>query len=127
MQSTGDPCIYVGSGDEMIIAVQMDNIVIARKRVEKFKRGLGKRFSVKDIGKLHYFLGIRIVQDNSTGEVQPAYVWNGGCKVCGATPCDAGNKLVKAEDRIDQGMYQSAVASLMYLATGTRPDMACRK
>ena len=43
-----------------------------------------------------------------------------------ATPCDANNKLVKAEDReerIGQAINQSAVGSLMYLATGTRPDI----
>ena len=65
------------------------------KQVKEFKRALGDRFDVKDLGKLHYFLGIRIVQDDNTGEVwigQPAYtnkhvgeVWNGGCEVCGHT------------------------------------------
>ena len=138
VQSTGDLCIYVGSGGEMIIGVYVDDIVIAgksEKQVKEFKRALGDRFDVKDLGKLHYFLGIRIVQDDNTGEVwigQPAYT-NKLLEKFGmedaksvATPCDANNKLVKVEDgeeRIGQGIYQSAVGSLMYLATGTRPDI----
>ena len=138
VQSTGDPCIYVGSGEEMIIGVHMDDIVIAgksEKQVEEFKQALGERFDMKYLGKLHYFLGIQIVQDDSTGEMwmgQPAYI-NKPLEKFGmedaklvATPCDAGNNLVKAEareTRIDQGIYQSAFGSLMYLATGTRPDI----
>ena len=138
VQSMGDPCIYVGSGGEMIIGVYVDDIVIAGKsgkQVKEFKRALGDRFDVKDLGKLHYFLGIRIVQDDNTGEVwigQPAYT-NKLLEKFGmedaksvATPCDANNKLVKVEDgeeRIGQGIYQSAVGSLMYFATGTRPDI----
>ena len=43
-----------------------------------------------------------------------------------ATPTDPSTKLMKAkdgEDKVDQGMYQSVVGSLLYLSTGTRPDI----
>ena len=56
---------------------------------------------------MHYFLETRIVQDDSIGEEwigQPAYT-NKLLEKFGmedaksvATPCDANNKLVKAED-----------------------------
>lgn len=75
--------------------------------MKEFKRALGDRFDIKDLDKLYYFLGIRIVQDDSTGEVwigQPAHT-NKLLEKFGmedaksvATPCDANNKLVKAED-----------------------------
>lgn len=42
----------------------VDDIIVAgesEKLVDDFKRALGERFDVKDLGKLHYFLGMRIV------------------------------------------------------------------
>ena len=79
----------------MIIGVYVDDMIIAGKderQVENFKLSLAERFDVKDLGGLHFFLGMKIIQDNSTGDVwigQPAYVdkvlEKFGMKVCGHT------------------------------------------
>ena len=136
-RSTSDPCIYVASNGEMIVGVYVDDIVIASKseEVEDFKRALGERFDVKDLGRLHHFLGMKIIQDDSSGDVwigQPAYTERVldkfGMKDAKSvpTPVDLGVKLVKSEDgeeKIDQGMYQFAVSSLLYLSIRTRPDI----
>ena len=96
---------------------------------------LAKQFQVKDMGGLHYFLRVNIVQDNNTGEVcinQPAYAANlmqkFGMEHAKAinTPVDVSMKLIKAsvEDKcLDQKCYQSAVGSLLYLSTTTTPDI----
>ncbi len=82
------------------------------------------------------FLGINNVQDESSGDVwvgQPAYTdkvirkYGMQDAKCVSTPVDPSNKLVKAEDgeeSFDQSVYQSAVGSLLYLSTGTRPEVA---
>ncbi len=88
---------------------------------------------MKDLRKLHHFLGMKIVQDESSGDVwigQPDKVirkYGMQDAKCVSTPVDPSNKLVKAEDgeeSFDQSVYQSAVGSLLYLSTGTRPDVA---
>ena len=101
-----------------------------------FKSSICKRFNVKDLGKLHHFLGMKIVQDDVSGDIwigQPAYivkvVEKYGMKdaKCVNTPVDAGSRLVKAiegDELFDQVVYQSTIGSLLYLSTGTRPDIA---
>ena len=81
VQSSGDPCIYVDSGDMCMIAVFVDDLILAGKtdeRISEIKEELCKRFAVKDVGKLHHFLGIKICHQN-TAEVwigQPTYTRN---------------------------------------------------
>jgi len=139
VQTASDPCIYIASEGEMfIIGVHVDNIVLAGKsdkRMEDVKKAIAMQFDVKDLGKLHYFLGMKIVQDEKTGKVwigQPAYTESVLQKFGMEnskpvrTPVDTGTKLVKAtddEECVDQKLYQSAVGSLLYLSVGTRPDI----
>ena len=78
-QTNSDPCLYVPSEGEMfIIAVYVDDILLAGKCDERMigvKSALSERFDVKDMGELHYFLGVNINQ-NQNGDVwigQPVY------------------------------------------------------
>ncbi len=79
VQSTSDPCIYV-CGCELMVGVYVNDIVIGGngdKNVKDFKLVLGENFNVKDLGRLHYFLGIKIAEDVNTGNLwmgQPAYI-----------------------------------------------------
>ena len=139
VQATGDPCIYMATEGEMfLIAVYVDDILLAgktQKRMTEVKQALSRQFEVKDMGALHYFLGVKFIQDQTTG-----YVWMGqqsytenilkryGMQDCKTirTPVDTSTKLVKAKDEdtfVDQAQYQSAVGSLLYLSAATRPDI----
>lgn len=104
--------------------------------MKEVKRALCRKFEVNDLGELHHFLGMKVVQDKVSGDVwigQPAYVGKVlerfGMQDARSvvTPVDTSSKLVKAaKDDVlfDQSIYQSAVGSLLYLSTGTRPDIA---
>jgi hypothetical protein len=105
-------------------------------RIKKVKKEMSSKFDVKDLGRLVYFLGIRIVQNQEEKETwmgQPAYTEKllikmgmADCKPV-KTPVDPDSHLVKATEEevgVDQQVYQSMVGSLMYLAMCTRPDIA---
>ena len=137
-QSSNDPCIYTLSGGEtFIIGVYVDDVILAGKdckQMEEIKRKLAEKFDIKDLGELKYFLGVNIKVNNGSVWIgQPLYVEKllkkYGMENAKAirTPVDIGNKLVKADtnsEMIDPVLYQSAVGSLLYLSTKTRPDIA---
>ena len=139
VQTAGDPCLYmVTEGEMFLIAVYVDDILLAGKSDERMtavKQALSQQFTVKDMGELHYFLGLKVIQNHETGSVwigQQSYTEN-ILKRFGMedsktirTPVDTSTKLVKAGDTdtcVDQQLYQSAVGSLLYLSIATRPDI----
>ena len=68
VQSKADPCLYIGKldGELIFLAVYVDDIILASKKPEvtqKTKKLFASNFDVKDMGRLHYFLGVRIVQN----------------------------------------------------------------
>ena len=121
-----------------VIAVHVDDIVLATKsdkRMAEVKKGLAEGFKVKDIGELHHFLGVKVIQNPQTGEVwigQEAYaqrvLQKFGMENAKPlhTPVDASLKLVKTTEdceNVDQVQFISAVGSLLYLSIMTRPDI----
>ena len=140
VQAAGDPCLYMASEGEMfLIVIYVDDIVLAGKTTERLntvKQALSQKFRIKDMGELHHFLGVKVVQDHKAGRVwirQQSYT-ESILKKYGMedakniqTPVDISTKLTKEgneEDTcVDQQLYQSAVGSLLYLSIATRPDI----
>ena len=104
------------------------------------KDGLSSQFKMKDLGEAKFLLGIEIrrqpngdvllVQERYARDVVQRFnmEW---CKSA-STPLELGSKLDSSqqpsEDQEKREMesipYRSAIGSLMYLATCTRPDLA---
>ena len=140
-QSINDPCIYHKdeNGEMFIMGVYVDDIILAGKSesaIQKVKDDLSRKFDTKDLGKLSYFLGMKIELNKDNGSVwigQRGYTESilkkfgmEECKPVG-TPVDVSSKLTCAtadDDCIDQQRYQSAIGSLMYLSVSTRPDIS---
>ena len=102
-------------------------------RIEQVKTALAQKFDVKDLGELHCFLGVQVIQDHEIGTVwigQPTFAESVLQKygMNEAKPIKTVNsKLLKASEGceiVDPSLYQSAVGSLLYLATRTRPNIA---
>jgi hypothetical protein len=139
-----DPCVYVlRIGDKLVIvSIYVDDILIAsncHEWMDHVKSSLSYMFEMKDLGPIHYCLGVEFHQDPETKRIrisQPMYAETvlrrfgmGDCKPI-LTPTDPNSKLTKPDQDIEGASssvnfpYQSLVGSLMYLATCTRPDLA---
>lgn len=70
-QSTADPCIFVkteATGEKVIVAVYVDDLIVVAKTNKKMierKGELAQKFKVKDLGKMHYCLGITVEHDEA--------------------------------------------------------------
>ena len=83
IQADSGPCIYRASeGETFFIGVYVDDIVLAakgEKRLNEVKKSLAEHFDIKDMGRLHYFLGMKVIQNEESNEIwigQPAYTKN---------------------------------------------------
>ena len=137
IQSTSDPCLYMHSGgDPLYIGVYVDDMVLAGatdRKISEVKQSLSKKLDVKDLGKLHHFLGITVIQEKECIWIGQAAFTESILQKFGMdnakpakTPANVNGKLSKAtpeSETVDQCIYQSAVGSLLYLSTRTRPDI----
>ena len=140
VKSSSDPCVYTRvNGELFIIGIYVDDILLACNsldEIERIKSSLLCRYKTSDLGQINYFLGIKITQNFKSGEIflnQQAYTekvlerfgLNNANSV--KSPIDPCVKLEVASDDsnlVDVQKYQSAIGSLLYLSTKTRPDIA---
>ena len=134
-----DPCFYVRyRKDSMIvIALYVDDLLIAsssRDMLNELKAEFSRRFEMKDCGKARVCLGLEIVRDSPRGLLhlnQTRYAekvlerFGMENSSPAATPMQAQISISDTEtEAIDSTLYRKAIGSLMYLAVGTRPDIA---
>ncbi|XP_050136174.1 uncharacterized mitochondrial protein AtMg00810-like [Malus sylvestris] len=119
----------------VVLLLYVDDIIItgnAPTLISDVISALTKEFDIKDLGPLHFFLGIQIISQND-GLVlsQAKYVKDLltktamlDSKPC-STPCLPYNRLVLDDGQPynNPALYRSVVGALQYL-TFTRPDIA---
>ena len=137
-KSTADPCIFFkrDGNDVTILLVWVDDIIVATSTINlmsDIKSKLSSKFSMKDLGSLSSFLGIKFVQsDGGITMSQEHYLENvlksfgmDNCKPR-STPCEQNLKSyeeAKVENK-DISEYRRMVGTLIYSMTCTRPDLA---
>ena len=138
-QSAADPCVFIRNvnGQLAIVAVHVDDLILLTETEQEMidlKASLAARFKMKDMGKLHYCLGVNIkTMDGVLQMSQEQYIKKilnkyklQDCKPV-STPMDVNVKLMKDDGYskpVDPVAYQSMVGSLIYAAIATRPDIA---
>lgn len=136
---SSDKCIYlrvVGQG-LAIIALYVDDILVLTKTeslMKEIKGGIKKAFKVKDSGEVKRILGIQVHRDSNRIVIEQSQyarklLQDYGMEQCTpvGTPLDGYESITAArpdEEQADQRAYQQRIGSLMYLMTGTRPDLA---
>lgn len=127
----------------LIVAVDVDNMMMVRSTktvIQHFTDELSKYVSIKNLGDLHFLLGIEVTQDHNKCTIsfsQKAYIekvlkrFNMTDAKSISTPLDPNTQLSIAqypstpEEYADMCNipYREAVGSLMYLAIGTCLDI----
>jgi hypothetical protein len=124
-----------GDNEILIVSLYVDDLIYtsnSQKLIEQFKTSMMKHFSMTDLGKMKFFLGIEVIQTaNGIFIHQMKYATDilikFGMENCNkvSSPIVPGCKLVKNENgkASDSTNYKQLVGSLMYLLA-TRPDLA---
>ncbi|GKC10875.1 zinc finger, CCHC-type containing protein [Tanacetum coccineum] len=133
-----DKCVYSkfdDSGKGVIICLYVDDMLIFgidQNQVDKTKKFLSSKFSMKDMGEVDVILGIKIKCENKGIVItQSHYIEKilkkfnrEDCSLV-STPMDLVEKLKPNTGKlVDQLKYSRAIDCLMYAMTSTRPDIA---
>ncbi|GKD66321.1 putative RNA-directed DNA polymerase, partial [Tanacetum coccineum] len=136
-QCKADYSLFIFKKDACFVAalIYVDDVIMVGNDVKKIQHTteeLDKRFSIKDLGALKYFLGIEVAR-TSEGLVlsQRKYILDiledCGFQGCKPSPFPFEQNLIldkkDKELKVDAGRYRRLVGRLLYLQT-TRPDIA---
>ena len=130
-ESNADPCIFnrINKNKKIeIVAVYVDDLILiseTQNEMDQMKQSLKDTFKMKDLGKIHYCLGINIDLGENSISLNPTQYIQRLLEKYGlseansvATPMDLNVKLVKNDQtskKVDPGHYQSMVGSLLHL------------
>lgn len=137
-QSQSDHCVYhkIEEDSTVLILFWVDDIIIATSNAEvlnSIKEILCKRFRMKDLGQLTWFLGIEFMSsDHCIIMHQKKYCEKildrfnmSDCKPK-SIPCNPSfSKIANCESSVLENpkLYREIVGSLIYLMAATRPDL----
>ena len=137
-RSRNDYCLFARTETEgyTYILVWVDDIIVASRSMTVISdviKALEATFHMEDIGRLQWFLSLRIRREEGKITVdQQRYIETelerfqmDQCRTS-ITPANLKLKIQKAQNRyeeVDQRIYRSLVGSLLYLAKQTRPDI----
>jgi hypothetical protein len=142
-----DPCVYIKetTSGPVYLAVYVDDLLIIGKETREInivKADLGKEFQMDDRGEVEYILGIQVVRDRNARTlklVQTQYAKDvvkkfnmQNSKSRKHVPILPKTKFSSDDcptepseiEYMKKVPYRSAIGSLMYLATCTRPDIS---
>ena len=146
IQSMEEPCVYkkVSGSKVQFLVLYVDDILLMGNEIslmEQTKNSLKTIFSMKDMGDAKYILGIKIYRDRSRrliGLSQCVYIdkilerFHMEKSKKGSVPMSTSVQLSKSQcaatleeiEYMKDVPYASAIGSIMYAMTCTRPDVS---
>ncbi|MBW0535573.1 hypothetical protein O181_075288 [Austropuccinia psidii MF-1] len=135
---TLDPCVFYRQGDHPLwLYVHVDDIAVFGKEVEEFKNQIASEFEIKDIGVADLMLGVKISQRDGIITLDQQHYAESLLELYGmgksrpaSTPLIPNSHLLPAtlEEMAEFSSlgvsYRSAIGSINYLSTATRPDLS---
>ena len=138
-----DQSVFISTNKQLFIAIYVDDLLLFgadEAQINVLKQELSSRFRMTDLGDVSHYLGMEVRRDREMGTLmllQTAYLKvvleRFGMSDCNpsSTPMDSGlpNTIVPSSEDYRAPpetiyWYGSAVGSLMYAMTMTRPDIA---
>jgi hypothetical protein len=134
-KSKADPNLYykVEDSGPVILLLYVDDLFLTgdEKLITECKRKLASEFEMKDLGMMHYFLGLEVWQKPDEiflcqGKYAVEILKRFDMMDCKSMPTPMVTNLKLLSDTsseiVDVTMYRQMIGSLMYL-TNTRPDI----
>lgn len=121
-------------GSSLVVSLYVDDLIYTSdslSMLEAFKKSMKEEFAMTDLGKMKYFLGVEVIQDEVGIFINQKKYATETLKKYDLEECNSvrnpmvpGNKLTKegSGEAVDPTMYKQLVGSLRYL-TATRPDL----
>lgn len=121
-------------GNQLVfILVYVDDLLVVSSTAEladQFITALSSKFHVKDLGPLHYFLGIEVQRSKEGFSLSQTRYIRDLCSKCNMHNSKAITTLMSTTPMVpnstpfsDSSLYRSVVGSLQYLSF-TRPDIS---
>ena len=141
VQSMSDPCLYIKRTDNdiLIVLIWVDDIIMISSNESKLndlKKSFKSEFKMTDLGLLTWFIGMQFIRSESSIEInQTLYVEKilkrfemSDCHPC-KIPIDPSFVNLSTVDSPELSieetkLYREIVGSLIYVMTGTRPDLS---
>ncbi|MBW0508535.1 hypothetical protein O181_048250 [Austropuccinia psidii MF-1] len=133
-----DPCVfYRKTPDQICIYVHVDDMAIFGQSLQSFKEQINKEFQIKDLGPADLLLGVKVNQSQNFITLNQQHFIKSllhsygmqECKIV-STPLVPNLHLGPAtedERKVFEAIevnYRSAIGSINYLSTATRPDLS---
>ena len=137
IKSSADPNLYfkIEENQPLILVLYVDDLFLTgeEKQIARCKRELTSEFEMKDLGPMHYFLGLEVWQNPreifiAQGKYTVDILRKFGMMDCKsmATPMVSNLKKLHdsgtGSDLVDPTMYRQLIGSPMYLVH-TRPNI----